>query len=85
MGIDSSIEKVLERRLEVENQLSRSAELSSGEIAGFSRELSELRAVCQQIELVRALESELKDAVTMVAEAVGDNEMQSLAEAEVTV
>ena len=85
MGIDSSIDKVLERRLEVENQLSRSAELSSREIAGFSRELSELRPVCQQIELVRALESELKDAITMVAEAVGDNEMQSLAEAEVTV
>ena len=85
MGIDSSIDKVLERRKEVENQLSRSAELSSREIAGFSRELSELRPVCQQIELVRALESELKDAITMVAEAVGDNEMQSLAEAEVTV
>ena len=85
MGIDSSIDKVLERRLEVENQLSRSAELSSREIAGYSRELSELRPVCQQIELVRALESELKDAITMVAEAVGDNEMQSLAEAEVTV
>ena len=45
MGIDSSIDKVLERRLEVENQLSRSAELSSREIAGFSRELSELRPV----------------------------------------
>ena len=85
MSIDSSIDTVLERRLEVEAQLSRSAELSSREIARFSRELSELRPVCQQIELVRALESDLKDAITMVAEAVGDNEMQSLAEAEVTV
>ena len=72
MGIDSSIDKVLERRKEVETQLSKSAELSSREIADFSRELSELRPVCQQIELVRALESELKDAITMVAEAVGD-------------
>ena len=45
MGIDSSIDKVLERRLEVETQLSRSADLSSREIAGFSRELSELRPV----------------------------------------
>jgi peptide chain release factor 1 len=85
MGIDSSIDKVLERRLEVETQLSKSAELSSREIADLSRELSELRPVCQQIELVRALKSELKDAITMVAEAAGDNEMQSLAEAEVTV
>ena len=85
MSIDSSIDKVLERRQNVEIQLSRSAELSIREIAGFSRELSELRPVCEQIDLVRALESELKDATTMVAEAIGDAEMQSLAEAEVTI
>jgi peptide chain release factor 1 len=35
--------------------------------------------------LVRALESELKDAITMVAEAAGDDEMQAMAEAEVTL
>jgi len=34
---------------------------------------------------VRALESELKDAITMVAEAAGDDEMQAMAEAEVTL
>ena len=55
MSIDSSMDKVLERRQEVETQLSRSAELSSNELADFSRELSELRPVCEQIELVRAL------------------------------
>ena len=85
MSIDSSMDKVLERRQEVETQLSRSAELSSKALADFSRELSELRPVCEQIELVRALESELKDAITMVAEAAGDDEMQAMAEAEVTV
>ena len=85
MSIDSSMDKVLERRQEVETQLSRSAELSSKALADFSRELSELRPVCEQIELVRALESELKDAITMVAEATGDDEMQAMAEAEVTL
>ena len=85
MSIDSSMDKVLERRQEVETQLSRSAELSSKALADFSRELSELRPVCEQIELVRALESELKDAITMVAEAADDEEMQAMAEAEVTL
>ena len=85
MSIDSSMDKVLERRQEVETQLSRSAELSSKALADFSRELSELRPVCEQIELVRALESELKDAITMAAEAAGDDEMQAMAEAEVTL
>jgi peptide chain release factor 1 len=85
MSIDLSIDKVLKRQQEVEIHLSRSAELSIKEIAGFSRELSELRPVCEQIDLVRALESELKDAITMVTEAIGDDEMQSLAEAEVTI
>ena len=85
MSIDSSIDKVLKRRQEVETHLSRSADLSIAEIAGFSRELSELRPVCEQIDLVRALESELKDAITLVAEAIGDDEMRSLAEAEVTI
>jgi peptide chain release factor 1 len=85
MSIDSSMDKVLERRQEVETQLSRSAELSSKAFADFSRELSELRPVCEQIELVRALESELKDAITMVAEAAGDDEMQAMAEAEVAL
>ncbi len=85
MSIDSSMDKVLERRQEVEIQLSRSAELSTNELADFSRELSELRPVCEQIELVRALESELKDAITMFDEAAGDDEMLAMVEAEVTL
>ena len=85
MSIDSSMDKVLERRQEVETQLSRSAELSSKALADFSRELSELRPVCEQIELVRALESELKDAIIMAAEVAGDDEMQAMAEAEVAL
>ena len=85
MSIDSSMDKMLQRRQEVEAQLSRSAELSNKQLADFSRELSELRPVCDQIELVRQLESELEDALTMVAEADGDDEIQAMAEAEVNL
>ena len=85
MSIDSSMDKMLQRRQEVEAKLSRSAELSNKQLAVFSRELSELRPVCDQIELVRQLEGELEDALTMVAEAAGDVEIQAMAEAEVTL
>ena len=85
MSIDSSMDKMLQRRQEVEAQLSRSAELSNKQLADFSRELFELRPVCDQIELVRQLEGELEDALTMVAEAAGDVEIQAMAEAEVTL
>ncbi len=85
MSIDSSMDKMLQRRQEVESHLSRSAELSNKQLADFSRELSELRPVCDQIELVRQLEGELEDALTMVAEAAGDVEIQAMAEAEVTL
>jgi peptide chain release factor 1 len=79
------MDKMLQRRQEVEAQLSRSAELSNKQLADFSRELSELRPVCDQIELVRQLEGELEDALTMVAEAADDVEIQAMAEAEVTL
>ena len=85
MSIDSSMDKMLQRRQEVEAQLSRSAELSNKQLADFSRELSELRPICDQIELVRQLEGELEDALTMVAEAADDVEIQAMAEAEVTL
>jgi peptide chain release factor 1 len=59
--------------------------LSNKQLADFSRELSELRPVCDQIELVRQLEGELEDALTIVAEAADDVEIQAMAEAEVTL
>jgi peptide chain release factor 1 len=79
------MDKMLQRRQEVEAQLSRSADLSNKQLADFSRELSELRPVCDQIDLVRHLEGELEEAMTMVAEAVDDAEIQGMAEAEVTL
>ena len=51
MSLDSTMDKVLARRTEVENILNDAASLSVDEMANFARELSELRPVCEQIEL----------------------------------
>ena len=72
MSLDSSMDKVLERRREVEDRLSDSANMSNSDLAQFSRELSDLRPVCEQIELVRRIEAELADALVMVDEAGDD-------------
>ena len=82
MSLDSSMDKVLERRREVEDRLSDSANMSNSDLAQFSRELSDLRPVCEQIELVRRIEAELADALVMVEEAGDDLDMLEMAQAE---
>ena len=56
MSIEQSMDKVLARRDEVESRLADAASMSPDELASLSRELSELRPVCEQIDLVRRLE-----------------------------
>ncbi|MGB2016252.1 MAG: peptide chain release factor 1 [Candidatus Puniceispirillum sp.] len=82
MSLDSSMEKVLARRVEVENILNDAASLSVDEMANFARELSELRPVCEQIELVQRLTSELSDAEMMAEEAGDDPDMLEMARLE---
>lgn len=82
MSLDSSMEKVLARRVEVENILNDAASLSVDEMANFARELSELRPVCEQIELVQRLTSELSDAEVMAEEAGDDPDMLEMARLE---
>ena len=79
MSLDSTMDKVLARRTEVENILNDAASLSVDEMANFARELSELRPVCEQIELVQRLTSELGDAEVMVDEAGDDTDMLEMA------
>jgi peptide chain release factor 1 len=76
------MDKVLARRTEVENILNDAASLSVDEMANFARELSELRPVCEQIELVQRLTSELGDAEVMVEEAGDDTDMLEMARLE---
>ena len=82
MSLDSTMDKVLARRTEVENILNDAASLSVDEMANFARELSELRPVCEQIELVQRLTSELGDAEVMVDEAGDDTDMLEMARLE---
>ena len=82
MSLDSTMDKVLARRTEVENILNDAASLSVDEMANFARELSELRPVCEQIELVQRLTSELGDAEVMVDEAGDDPDMLEMARLE---
>ena len=83
MSLDSSMQKVLARRQEVEARLADSTHLTNSDLAQFSRELADLRPVCDQIELVLRIQTELADAKTMVAEAGDDADMQAMAQGEV--
>ena len=82
MSLNSSMDKVLERRREVEERLSASADMANSELAQLARELSDLRPICDQIELVRRIEAELADALLMVEEASEDADMLEMVQAE---
>ncbi len=82
MSLKSSMDKVLERRREVEERLSASASMTNNDLAQLSRELSDLRPICDQIELVRRIEAELADALLMVDEAGDDADMLEMVQAE---
>ena len=85
MSLDSSMDKVMERRRKVEELLSESAMMNNNDLAQFSRELSDLRPICDQIELVRRIEAELTDALLMVEESGDDAAMSEMAQAEVNL
>ena len=83
MSLAQSMARVVARREEVEAKLSESASLSPDELASLSRELSELRPVCEQVDLVRRLEEERESAEGLVAEAGDDAELVEMARAEI--
>ena len=83
MSLDQSMDRVVARRTEVESRLSDAAGMSPDELAGLSRELAELRPVCEQIELVRRLEADREAASQMIDEADGDAEILEMARAEI--
>ncbi|MDA9639729.1 peptide chain release factor 1 [SAR116 cluster bacterium] len=83
MSLEQTMDKVLARREAVEDRLSHSANMLPDELASLSRELSELRPVCDQIDLVRRLEAERIAAAALAEEAAGDAEMVEMANAEI--
>ena len=83
MSLDLSMDKVLARRSEVEERLSQAAQMPPAEMTALSRELAELRPVCDQVALVRRLQDERDAAALLVAEAGDDAEMMEMAQQEV--
>jgi len=83
MSLAQSMARVVARREEVEAKLSESASLSPDELASLSRELSELRPVCEQVDLVRRREEGRESAEGLVAEAGDDAELAEMARAEI--
>ena len=82
MSLNSSMYKVLQRRREVEERLSGPANMANKDLAQLSRELSDLRPICDQIELVRRIEAELADALLMIDEAGSDADMLEMVQNE---
>jgi peptide chain release factor 1 len=77
------MDRVLARRGEVEARLSEAGGMAPDELAALSRELSELRPVCEQIELVRSLEADRDTAAQMIEESDGDAEIMEMARGEI--
>jgi peptide chain release factor 1 len=85
MSLDSSMDKVLERRREIEERLSDTANMTNRDLAEFSRELSDLRPICDQIEVVRRIQAELVEALAMVDEAGDDADLLEMVLAEADI
>ena len=83
MGLDQTMDRVLTRRGEVEARLSDAGGMAPDELANLSRELSELRPVCEQVELVRRLEADRDTAAQMIEESDGDAEIMEMARGEI--
>ena len=83
MSLDQTMDRVLARRGEVEARLSEAGGMAPDELAALSRELSELRPVCEQIGLVRSLEADRDTAAQMIEESDGDAEIMEMARGEI--
>ena len=82
MSLDSNMDKVLQRRAEIEERLSQAATMVPAEMANLSRELTELRPICEQVERVNRLTADIADAQMMVDEAGDDVEIAEMARTE---
>ena len=83
MSLESNMDKVLARRVEIEDRLAQSADLSSDELTKLSRELAEVRPVAEQIVILRGLQQALEEAKALAEESASDAEMAEMAELEI--
>ena len=81
MSLETNMDRVLARRQEIEGKLADSGSLSADQLTQLSRELAEVRPVAEQVEAVRRLQENLRDARQM-AEEETDSELIEMAQAE---
>ncbi len=83
MSLDDNMTRVLDRRQQIEDQLSDSASLNPDMLASLSRELSELRPVAEQVEAVQKLKQDLAEAQEILSAGDDDAEMLEMAQLEI--
>ncbi|MGB1036713.1 MAG: PCRF domain-containing protein, partial [Candidatus Puniceispirillales bacterium] len=83
MSLQNNLSRILDRRVEIENQLNDAAQLSSDEMMQLSKELSDLRPIAEQAEQVQKITANLESAKALLAEAEGDTDMIAMAEEEI--
>jgi peptide chain release factor 1 len=84
MSLKDSLERVLARRVEIEDRLNQSAQMNPDELTRLSRELSEIKPVADQAAMVKTMRADLETAQQMLAEADGDTDAITMAEEEIT-
>ena len=81
MSLETNMDRVLARRQEIEGKLAESGSLSPDQLTQLSRELAEVRPVAEQVEIVRQLQQNLREA-RQIADDETDAELIELAQAE---
>ena len=81
MSLETNMDRVLARRQEIESKLAESGSLSPDQLTQLSRELAEVRPVAEQVEIVRQLQQNLREA-RQIADDETDAELIELAQAE---
>jgi peptide chain release factor 1 len=85
MSIHKNLERVLQRRDEIETKLSASATLSPDELVQLSRELSEMKPVADQAMILKTMIADRETAQQMINDADGDQDIITMAEEEIAV
>ena len=85
MSILANLERVLQRRHDIEAKLSTSASLSPDELTQLSRELSEMKPVADQAMKVKTMVADREAAVQMIEDADGDEDIIAMAEEEIAM
>ena len=81
MSIEKSLQKILNRKIELEKILS-SGELSSGDVISFSTELSEITPVAEQAKLVSKLKENFSETQIIINDQNNEKDFIDLAKDE---